>query len=136
MWNQRATYNTASNNSIPVLLRYRQCCEKLSLGGPVAGHPGWEITVLRLRTTLQRLGLLAGPVEPVVQHDETDCVLLVTHGACSTILFELLVGHAPAKMASVGSVVVLEKTTKRGVWAVVEEASQNAHLTEAGNSEP
>ena len=71
--------------------------------------------------------------------DDDDAALLVTHGACSNILYEVLTGSPPARMATVGSFFMLERPVEGGdpYWrdtnGQVGEAAA-AHLVDRGNA--
>ncbi len=73
-------------------------------------------------------------------------MLLVTHGACSNIIYEALTGRAPAAMATVGSYFLLER--RDGIGTGTGEAgprwrdasgtgtgtASTDHITETGNA--
>ena len=149
---------------------YRACCRAFQLPGPVAGHPGWEVTFLRIRRTLERLGFVApkaqvqrkpatatsaneGETEPsssnvdgigesarwVKSEDGSDnesAVLLVTHGACNNILFEILTGAPPSKMATVGSYFLLERPIQGShLWRDLSGGvASTEHISVKGNA--
>ncbi len=76
--------------------------------------------------------------------EEEEAVLLVTHGACSNIIYEVLTGRAPAAMATVGSFFLLERcddtTTGKDNdgprWRDVSggTTASTDHITEKGSS--
>ncbi len=112
-----------------------------------------------MRETVRRLELLDtdGDDDDHDDHDEQEggggdgggrggAVLLVTHGACSQILFEVLTGIPAPETPTVGSFFHLERLPRRGVggsgggggggalWRPVVggEKASTAHLVELG----
>ena len=119
--------------------RYRARCQELSLHGPVKGHPGIEVTEHRLKTTLLKLGLLkfkqSAQKDVAVAEANNLATLLVTHGACSNILYQLLTGAPPAQMATVGSFYLLRKNPESTQWVDVanDGIAMTSHLVDRGN---
>ena len=175
--------------------KWRKLCDEMNLPGPVPGHPGWEVTFLRVRKTLAKLGFFgidtdtetristgtgsrhggaknsatcteanthatsslgrdtsgaSGTIDGEVCAKTTngvesgsgerdkEAVLLVTHGATSNILFEILTGSPPAKMATVGSFFLLRRPSSgAGRWvdaAASKGVASSSHIERKGNA--